>query len=63
MTILNAAVVGPGIRARAHLPIIRISPDKYRSIAVCDVNEDQAKAVAAEIGANAYTDLELLQTE
>lgn len=63
MTILKAAVVGPGGRARAHLTIIRILSDKYRLVAVCDVNEDQAKAVAAEIGANAYTDLELLQTE
>jgi predicted dehydrogenase len=58
MTILNVAVVGPGGRARAHLPIIRILSDKYRLVAVCDVNEDQAKAVAAETGANAYTDLE-----
>lgn len=58
MTILNAAVIGPGGRARAHLPIIRLLSDKYRLVAVCDVNEDQAKAVAAETGANAYTDLE-----
>ncbi|MFC1716829.1 Gfo/Idh/MocA family protein [Candidatus Poribacteria bacterium] len=58
MTILNAAVVGPGGRARAHLPIIRILSDRYRLVAVCDVNEDQAKAVAAETGSNAYTDLE-----
>jgi predicted dehydrogenase len=39
MTILNAAVVGPGGRARAHLPIIRLLSDKYRLVAVCDVDE------------------------
>jgi len=33
MTILNAAVVGPGGRARVHLPIIRLLPDKYRLVA------------------------------
>lgn len=58
MSILNAAVVGPGGRARAHLPIIRLLSDKYRLVAVCDVDEEQAKAVAAETGATGYTDLE-----
>ena len=60
MTILNAAVVGPGGRARSHLPIIRLLADKYRLVAVCDVDEEQAKAVAAETGANAYTDMEAM---
>ncbi|MBM3236004.1 Gfo/Idh/MocA family oxidoreductase [Candidatus Poribacteria bacterium] len=58
MTILNAAVVGPGGRARAHLPIIRLLSDKYQLVAVCDIDEERAKAVATEMGANAYTDLE-----
>ncbi len=58
MTILNAAVVGPGGRARAHLPIIPKLSDKYRLVAVCDIDEEKAKAVATEMGVNAYTDLE-----
>jgi len=56
MTILNAAVIGPGGRAKAHLPIIRLLSDKYRLVAVCDIDEERAKAVAAETGAKAYTD-------
>ena len=58
MTILNAAVVGPGGRARAHLPIIRLLSDRYKLVAVCDIDEEKAKSVAAELGTNAYTDLE-----
>lgn len=58
MTILNAAVVGPGGRARAHLPIIRLLADKYRLVAVCDIDEEKAKAVATEMEVNPYTDLE-----
>jgi predicted dehydrogenase len=58
MTILNTAVVGPGGRARSHLPIIPLLSDRYRLVAVCDIDEDRAKAVAAGMGVNAYTDLE-----
>ena len=58
MTILNVAVVGPGGRARSHLPIIRLLSDKYRLVTVCDVDKKRAKAVSAETGANGYTDLE-----
>lgn len=58
MTILNAAVIGPGGRARAHLPIIPNLSDKYRLTAVCDIDEERAKAAATEMGVNAYTDLE-----
>jgi len=58
MTILNAAVIGPGGRARAHLAIIPKLSDKYQLVAVCDIDEEKAKAVATEMGVNAYTDLE-----
>ena len=63
MRILNVAVVGPGGRARAHLPVIRILSDRYRLVAVCDIDEERAKAVAAEMEANAYTDLEKMLDE
>ena len=63
MKILNVAVVGPGGRARAHLPVIRILSDRYRLVAVCDIDEERAKAVAAEMEANAYTDLEKMLDE
>lgn len=58
LTILNVAIVGCGGRARAHLPVIRILSDKYRLIAVCDIDEERAAAVATEMAVNAYTDLE-----
>ena len=58
MTILKAGVIGPGGRARAHLPIIRILSDKYKLVAVCDIDEEKAKVAATETGANPYTDIE-----
>jgi predicted dehydrogenase len=63
MNILNVAVVGPGGRARAHLPVIRILSDRYRLVSVCDIDEERAKAVAAEMEVNAYTDLEEMLDE
>lgn len=60
MKILKTAVVGTGGRSRAHLPIIRKLTDKYKLIAVCDVDEERAKTVASEMGVNAYTDIELM---
>lgn len=58
MTILNTAVVGSGGRAGAHFPVIRRLSDKYKLTAVCDIDEERAKAVAAEMKANPYSDLE-----
>ena len=58
MAILNAAVIGTGNRARAHLNVVPGLSDRYRLAAVCDIDEERAKAVAAEMGARAYTDLE-----
>jgi predicted dehydrogenase len=60
MKILKTVVVGTGGRSRAHLPIIRILSDKYKLTAVCDIDEDRSKAVASEMGVNAYTDIELM---
>ena len=60
MAILKTVVVGTGGRSRAHLPIIRILSDKYKLTAVCDIDEDRSKAVASEMGVNAYTDIELM---
>lgn len=58
MAILNAVVVGTGGRAKAHYPIIRILSDKYKLTAVCDVDNERAKAIANEFGVNAYSDIE-----
>jgi len=58
MTILNTAVIGTGGRARAHLAVIPKLFDRYRLVAVCDLDEARAQTVAAEIGVNAYTDME-----
>jgi len=63
MSTLNTAVIGCGGRSRAHLPIIRLLSDKYRPVAVCDIDEERAKAVAAEMNAKAYTDVEALLDE
>ena len=58
MAILNAAVIGPGGRARAHLSVLPKLSDRYRLRAVCDVDEERAQAVASEFGVHGYTDLE-----
>jgi len=58
MTILNVAVIGSGGRARAHFPIIQKLSDKYKLLAICDIDEERAKATANELGVNAYTDIE-----
>jgi len=60
MIILKTVVVGTGGRSRAHLPIIRILSDKFKLVAVCDIDDEKAKAVASELGVNAYTDIELM---
>jgi predicted dehydrogenase len=58
MTILNTAVIGTGGRARAHLAVIPKLSDRYRLVAVCDIDEERAKTVADEMGVPAYTDVE-----
>ena len=58
MTILKAAVIGPGGRAKAHLSVLPKLSDRYRLVAVCDIDEARAGAVASEMGVRAYTDLE-----
>lgn len=64
MKVLNTTVIGTGSRAGVHLPIINILHDKYRLIAVCDVDEDKAKTVAQKYNVIGYTDLnEMLDKE
>ena len=58
MSILNVAVIGAGGRAGAHFPIIRKLNDKYRLIAVCDIDEEKAKSIASNMGGKAYTSFE-----
>lgn len=58
MTILNAAVVGTGRRAQAHLSVLPVLRDRYRLTAVCDIDAARSAAAASQVGARAYTDLE-----
>jgi len=58
MTILNAAVVGTGGRARAHLPIIPRLSDKYCLVSVCDIDKEKVTEVATSMNIHAYTDIE-----
>jgi len=64
MKILRTTVIGTGGRSRAHLPIIRILSDKFKLVAICDIDEERSNAVATEFGVNGYTDIEkMLSTE
>ena len=60
MAILNAAVIGLGGRSRAHMSVLPVLSDRYRLVSVCDIDEDRARSVADQVGANAYTDLQLM---
>ncbi len=64
MAILNAAVIGLGGRSRAHLAVLPVLSDRFRLISVCDIDAERAQAVAGQMGANPYTDLqEMLDSE
>lgn len=59
MAILKAAVIGTGNRAQAHLAVVPTLVDRYRLVAVCDIDGEKARAAAAGAGAAAsYTDIE-----
>jgi hypothetical protein len=58
MTILKAAVVGPGGRAGAHLAVLPKLTDRFQLVAVSDIDEERAGTVAAEMSCKAYTDME-----
>ena len=60
MTVLNAVVIGPGGRGRAHLAVVPKLSDRYRLVGVCDVDGERARTVGSEMGVNAYTDLEAM---
>ncbi len=57
MTILKAAVVGPGGRAGAHLAVLPKLTDRFKLVAVSDIDEERARTVASEMSCNAYTDV------
>lgn len=64
MAILKTVAVGTGGRAWAHLPIIKILSDKFKLVAICDIDEERSKTVATQLGVNPYTDIEkMLNTE
>ncbi|MCD6469736.1 Gfo/Idh/MocA family oxidoreductase [Candidatus Bathyarchaeota archaeon] len=58
MTILKVGVIGAGGRARVHLFTLLKLSDRYRVIAICDVNAARAKEVAEKTRAKPYLDLE-----
>ncbi|MDE2999242.1 MAG: Gfo/Idh/MocA family oxidoreductase [Gemmatimonadota bacterium] len=60
MAILNAAIIGLGVRSRAHLAVLPVLPDRYRLAGVCDIDAERAQAVADQTGAKAYTDLQTM---
>lgn len=60
---IKAALVGCGGMGKSQAAIIKNHPD-YQLVAVCDVAEAAAKAVAEEHGVKPYTDFEkMLETE
>lgn len=64
MSILSAGVIGLGGRSSAHLAVLPILSDRYRLVAVCDIDAEKSRSVAGKLGANAYTDLdEMLDAE
>ena len=58
MTILKVGVIGAGGRARVHLSTLLKLSDRYRVIAICDVNAARAKEAAEKTRAKPYLDLE-----
>lgn len=58
MKVLNSAIVGMGGRASAHLPVILKLSDKYRLVAICDIDKEKALSVANRLGTKAYDDIE-----
>jgi len=63
-TRLRVALVGTGRRGAAHLATVRELSDLYDLVAVCDVDETRARAVAENYGVRAYGALgELLSNE
>jgi predicted dehydrogenase len=55
-TRIGFGLIGLGRISRAHLKGLRAAEEHGRVVAVCDRNGDVAHAVAAEVGARAYTD-------
>jgi predicted dehydrogenase len=54
---LRLGLIGAGRRAQAHLATMAGLADLYDFVAVCDVDEAQARAVADRFDVSAYTDV------
>ncbi|MEM2756363.1 MAG: Gfo/Idh/MocA family oxidoreductase [Candidatus Bathyarchaeia archaeon] len=63
LRLLNVGIVGAGSRARSHISVLLKLRDKYRLVAVCDVDVLRAKSVADNVGVKAYDDLEKMLSE
>jgi predicted dehydrogenase len=58
LRLLNVGVIGTGSRARSHISVLLKLRDRYRLVAVCDVDVTRVRSVAEEFGVKAYNDLE-----
>lgn len=58
MTFLKAGIIGVGERARSHIQTLLKIEEKYRLVALCDVDAARVKNVAEVTGAKPYIDLE-----
>src|SRR6266571_2379940 len=54
---LRVGLIGVGRRGQAHLSTLAGFQDSMELVAVCDVNEGNARAAVERHGGNAYTDL------
>ncbi len=61
--LLKAGIVGVGGRARNHIPTLLKLSDRYRLVAVCDLDAARVKDVSEETGAKPYLDLEKMVNE
>jgi len=57
---LRLALIGAGRRGQAHAATIRELPELYEFVAVCDVHEASAHALAARVGARPYAEVAAL---
>ncbi|MGH7767590.1 MAG: Gfo/Idh/MocA family protein [Candidatus Binatia bacterium] len=55
---LRLGLLGAGRRGKTHLSIIAGLADLFELVAICDVNEAGARALADKFGARAYADIE-----
>jgi hypothetical protein len=63
LRLLNVGVIGVGSRARSHISVLLKLRDRYKLVAVCDVDAARVRSIAEELGVKAYDDLEKMLNE